>query len=55
MVVNSKNTLVSDNPRTTLGKKLKEIRARIIASGEKLLDWDDLEIELIVRRMGSWF
>jgi len=50
MVVNSKNTLVSDKPRTTLGKRLKEIRARIIDSGEKLLDWDDLEIELLERK-----
>jgi len=50
MIDNSKNTLVSDEPRTTLGRKLMEIRAKIVASGEKLLDWDELEMELIDRK-----
>ena len=34
----------SRNPvKTALGNRLAEIRARIVASGEPLLDWDDLD------------
>ncbi len=40
----------SFRPRTTLGKRLWDIRARIVASGEKLLDWDEVEQELAKRR-----
>ena len=33
-------------PRTMLGKQLMEIRRKIIASGQPLLDWNGLEREL---------
>ena len=41
--------------RTPLGKKLLEVRKKIIASGRPLLDWDDLDKELAqqCRRWGS--
>ena len=45
-------------PRTELGKMLVEIRAQIIASGEKLLDWDEVLDERNERRgerkAGEW-
>ena len=37
-------------PTTELGRRLQEIRARIVASGEPLLDWEDLDAELRERR-----
>jgi hypothetical protein len=37
-------------PRTSLAKRLWELRQKIIASGRPLLDWDDLENELRERR-----
>ena len=37
-------------PRTALGRKLLELRARIVASGVPLLDWDGVERELSERR-----
>ena len=37
-------------PRTALGKRLIELRQRIIASGVPLLDWNDLEKETRSRR-----
>lgn len=36
--------------RTDLGKRLWEIRQKILASGEPLLDWNDIERELRERR-----
>ncbi|MGH7488631.1 MAG: hypothetical protein ACREMY_23980 [bacterium] len=39
-------------PRTPLGRRLWELRKRIIASGQPLLDWDDLEREIAERRGG---
>lgn len=33
-------------PRTALGRRLMEIRRKIVASGEPLLDWNGLEEEL---------
>ena len=39
-------------PRTPLGRRLWELRKRIVASGEPLLDWDDLEREIAERRGG---
>ena len=33
-------------PRTALGKKLLEVRQRIVSSGRPLLDWDDIDREL---------
>jgi len=37
-------------PRTALGRRLMEIRHRIVASGQPLLDWNGLEQELRNRR-----
>jgi len=37
-------------PRTPLGKKLLEIRRRIVASGRPLLDWDDIDREIAEQR-----
>jgi hypothetical protein len=37
-------------PQTPLGKRLWALRKKIIASGEPLLDWDDVERELAERR-----
>ena len=36
--------------RTDLGKRLLELRQRIVASGAPLLDWNDLEEETRTRR-----
>jgi hypothetical protein len=37
-------------PRTPLGKKLLEVRQRIVASGRPLLDWEDIDRELAEQR-----
>jgi hypothetical protein len=37
-------------PKTELASRLWEIRKRIIASGEPLLDWDGVEKEVSQRR-----
>ena len=37
-------------PRTPLGKKLLEIRQRIVASGRPLLDWEDIDREIATQR-----
>ena len=37
-------------PRTELGRRLWNIRARIVASGRPLLSWDELEREVVERR-----
>ncbi len=37
-------------PRTKLGRRLWELRSRLVASGAKLLDWDDIEREVAARR-----
>jgi hypothetical protein len=39
-------------PKTSLGKRLLETRIKIIASGEKMLDWKEIERELASRRGG---
>jgi hypothetical protein len=39
-------------PRTPLGARLTEIRKRIVASGQPLLDWDGIEREVAERRGG---
>ena len=39
-------------PRTPLGRRLWELRKQIVASGEPLLDWEDLEREIAERRGG---
>lgn len=38
------------DPRMTLGQRLRNIRARIVASGEPLLTWDDIDREVAERR-----
>jgi len=40
------------HPRTALGRRLWRIRKRIVASGERLLSWDEVERELRERRGG---
>ncbi|MGH2560890.1 MAG: hypothetical protein ACRDJH_17635 [Thermomicrobiales bacterium] len=41
-------------PRTPLGRRLMEIRAQIVASGQPLLEsWEDLEREIAERRGGT--
>ena len=37
-------------PRTELGKQLLRVRERIIASGEPLLSWDEIDEEIAERR-----
>lgn len=37
-------------PRTELGRRLREIRSRIVASGAPLLDWKEFEREMRERR-----
>lgn len=37
-------------PKTPLGKRLWSIRKRIVASGETLLGWDEIEKEVAARR-----
>ncbi len=43
-------SLIEYKPRTPLGRRLMAVRARIIASGTKLLSWDEIERELMERR-----
>lgn len=48
------NRLAPDyRPRTELGRRLMELRAQIVASGERLLDWDDVNREVAERRGGA--
>ena len=37
-------------PRTALGRRLLELRAKIVAAGTPLLDWDGVEREVRERR-----
>ena len=37
-------------PRTDLGRRLLEIRRKIVASGQPLLDWNAIEAELQARQ-----
>lgn len=37
-------------PRTKLGGRLWELRSRLVASGAKLLDWEEIEREVAARR-----
>lgn len=37
-------------PRTPLGKKLLEIRQKIVAGGHPLLDWEDVDREIAEQR-----
>jgi len=40
-------------PQTPLGEKLLALRARIIAEGEPLLSWEEVQQEIASRRGGS--
>jgi hypothetical protein len=42
----------SSPPKTPLGKRLREIRAKIFASGVPLLDWEEIAHEVADRRGG---
>jgi hypothetical protein len=37
-------------PKTSLGRRLWELRQQILAEGEPMLDWNDLEREVASRR-----
>jgi hypothetical protein len=43
-------SLPAFKPRTSLGKRLWEIRAQILASGEKPLGWQEVENEVAEQR-----
>jgi hypothetical protein len=38
--------------KTALGRRLWEIRARVVASGLPLLSWDEIDLEVAKRRGG---
>jgi len=40
----------ASEPQTALGKRLRELRLAIVASGVKLLNWNELEREIAERR-----
>lgn len=48
----SQDPMASYTPKTSLGKRLQEIRAEIVSSGEMLLDWEGIEREKAERRGG---
>jgi hypothetical protein len=37
-------------PRSELGRKLWDLRSRLVDSGEPLLDWEGIEQEIVERR-----
>lgn len=43
-------TVSSFEPKTPLGRRLWAIRKRIVASGETLLGWEEIEKEIATRR-----
>lgn len=43
-------SLPAYQPRTSLGKRLWEIRGQIMASGETPLSWDEIEKEVSEQR-----
>jgi hypothetical protein len=47
------NTQPAYQPRTALGSLLWEIRGQILASGEPLLSWDEIEREVFQQRQHS--
>jgi hypothetical protein len=49
-----KDVLAGVAPRTELGKTLAALRAEIVASGERMLDDDELESEIAGRRGGYY-
>jgi hypothetical protein len=51
-VIEQNSELCSYAPKTSLGKRLLEIRAKIIISGAHVLDWGEIEKEVAERRGG---
>lgn len=49
-IANTPSDYAPYQPRTRLGKRLCELRSQIVASGAKLLDWDQIEREVAERR-----
>jgi hypothetical protein len=47
---NRQGIVSSFKPKTPLGRQLWYIRKRIVASGETILGWDEIEKEVAVRR-----
>ena len=43
----------SYQPQSALGRDLRRIRAELVASGEPLLDWADIEKDVSIRRGGQ--
>lgn len=52
-IVEETSRPASFEPRTLLGEKLFELRAKIVSSGERLFDWEELEKEIADRRGGQ--
>ncbi len=48
------DVIASVEPRTELGKTLAPLRAEIVASGEQMLNNDELEREIAERRGGYY-
>jgi hypothetical protein len=48
--IEQNSDLCSYSPKTSPGRRLLEIRTKIIASGEHMLDWDEIEKEVAGRR-----
>jgi hypothetical protein len=46
----SATTTDAEQAGSDLGRKLRALRAKIVASGAPLLDWDELEEEVAERR-----
>jgi hypothetical protein len=44
---------LSYEPKTPLGRRLWELRQQMIASGERLLSWEEIEREVAERRGGA--
>lgn len=44
--------ILTRNPKTQLGEKLREIRSRIVADGETLLNREEINKEIASRRGG---
>jgi hypothetical protein len=51
-VIEQNSELCSYAPKTSLGKRLLEIWAKIIISGARVLDWGEIEKEVAERRGG---
>lgn len=49
-MVSFNDDLAGYQPRTELGRKLLALRAKIVASGIPLLNWDDAEREITEMR-----